>query len=74
MARRLGLDLGLELLLKSRLDLVSNISFRDKLSRITTLLRRKFLGFGHVLAEKSKKWDIIFFFSKLDYLHGKNQQ
>ena len=54
MARRLGLDLGLELLLKSRLGLVSKIKFGDKLSRNFTFnvqKLRKLAGFGLILAE-----------------------
>ena len=54
MARRLDLGLGLELLLKSRLGLVSKIKFRDKLSRNSTFdvqKLRKLVFVGLILAE-----------------------
>ena len=51
MARRLGLDLGLELLLKSRLDLVSKNYFRDELSRNFSFVEDKIAKIDVFLAK-----------------------
>ena len=68
-ARLLGLDLGLELLQKSRLDLVSKNYFRDELSRINRFVEekiakklRKWMGFWQNSAKIRKTWNQIFFF------------
>ena len=52
-ARRLGLDLGLELLLKSRLDLVSKKYFRDEQSRNFSFVEDKIPKIDVLLAKFS---------------------